>query len=141
LALLLGAVGASAFWLPDVAIHAIARYNFDSDHAWFVTFASPVALLLVYFAFRSRILSTGYLHCGKAMLAGVWLAGGLFMLTAASFTGGGFASLDKESLLLLACTPLPPVTILMATYDGSLFALLLVTIGAVAVGNACSSRQ
>jgi hypothetical protein len=69
------------------------------------------------------------------MLAGVWLLGGLFMASGASFSGGGFMMAGgvraAGGVLLLSLFPM--YTFIMATYDGSLAALLLVSAVAVLV--------
>lgn len=126
-------VGSTAFWLPDLIVHAIAGSNFDKRQLWVVTAISPISLLVTYIILRPRAELSGLRHVGVAMLCGVWLLGGVFMFAASSFAGSGFARLDSGSMLLLLCSFLPPVTCMMATYDGSLFALLGATLAAVVI--------
>lgn len=72
---------------------------------------------------------------GLPMLTGVWLFGGLFMTIGATFSGGGFMSPGgaRGAVLVLLLSLFPMYTFIMATYDGSLVALLLVTICALLV--------
>jgi len=65
------------------------------------------------------------------MLLGVWLTGGLFTALAATTANGGFAGPDGfwGGVLFALLGALPPATFIMATYDGSLFALLAITVG------------
>jgi hypothetical protein len=66
---------------------------------------------------------------GPSLIAGVWIFGGLFMMTGASFSSGGFASPNgiKWAVMSMLLSVVPIYTFVLATYDGSLFALLLVT--------------
>jgi hypothetical protein len=63
------------------------------------------------------------------MLVGVWLLGGVFMMISATIAGGGFSGPDgfKGGLIAIAMSLIPIYTFIMATYDGSLFALLLIS--------------
>jgi len=58
------------------------------------------------------------------MTAGVWLFGSTAMLIGTTFLGAGLYS-GAENLLVVLMGLFPPYTCIMATYDGSLFALLL----------------
>ncbi len=125
-------LGALSFWLPDVLLHAARGYDFAGLDAIFLTIGLPLACLPAYL-WAKRLYGRSCL-AAPWMLLGVWLLGGLFMQVAASFSGGGFATgaLSDLSVLLLLCF-FPPATFMMATYDGSLFGLLLVTVLAVVV--------
>ena len=65
------------------------------------------------------------------MLLGAWLTGGLFMMISATAAGGGFVGPNgiAGTLLVLLLSLFPIYTCVMATYDGSLFALLAATLG------------
>jgi hypothetical protein len=135
LALSFAAGGALSFWLPDVAVHVAARQTFDSPHVWLITFLMPATFLLAYLAGRRLAVQREFKWVGLAMLLGVWLLGGLFMTVAATASGAGFAGPNgiREGLLMIALSLIPPVTYMMAGYDGSLFALLAVSIGALLI--------
>src|SRR5437588_10140289 len=63
---------------------------------------------------------------GVVMVLGIWILGPLFMTIGATFSGGGFAvsGLAPSWMILF----IPGVAFLMATYDMSLGALLLITV-------------
>src|SRR6266566_5786345 len=85
---------------------------------------------------RTKICSDArFKWVGAAMLLGVWVTGGLFMMLAATASGGGFANPEgiRGSLWIIALSIIPLVTYMLATYDGSLFALLAVTVGALLI--------
>lgn len=130
MALWLVLIGGISFWLPDVALHVLAGRN-SGPSARVVTFLLPAAFLVAYLIARRFAANRGFTWPGAAMLLGVWLTGGVFMSLAATAQGGGFARPDgvRGAMLVIAMSILPPYTFIMATYDGSLFALLAVTIG------------
>ena len=132
-------LGALSFWLPDVFVHAGARFDL-SDVArlpivalgiFVISLGMPLCLLVAWA--RAKRSYGG--RVGPWMLLGVWLLGGFFMQVSASFSDGGFASAQslREIALLNLMSVLPPVTFMMATYDGSLFALMLVTVSAAVI--------
>jgi len=135
LALSFAAAGALSFWLPDTAVHVAARPTFDSPHVWLITFLMPATFLLAYLVGRRLAVQREFKWVGLAMLLGVWLLGGLFMTVAATASGVGFAGPNgiRDGLLMIALSLIPPVTYMMAAYDGSLFALLAVSIGALLI--------
>jgi hypothetical protein len=53
------------------------------------------------------------------------------MTSGATASGDRFASGVPISLIQIASSIIPVVTCMMATYDGSLFALVIVTLGAL----------
>jgi len=133
LALGFAAAGALAFWVPDVCVHVVAGRNFDSLHVKAITFVLPIAFLIAYLTLRKIAARRGYQSLGLAMLVGVWLTGGLFIVIAETALGAGFtgASGVRDSLFITALSVIPVVTYVLATYDGSLMALLAVTVGAL----------
>lgn len=135
LALSFAVAGALSFWLPDVAIHIAARRTFDSPQVWAITFLLPATFLSAYVAARRFAVRRDFKWVGAAMLLGVWLTGGPFMMLAATASGGGFAVANgvQGALSLIAWSIIPLVTYMMAAYDGSLFALLAVSIGALLI--------
>ena len=127
---LLGAVG---FWLPDVILHALRNYDFDGRSVRIVTIVSPLTFLFTAFLAKWADKHSPQKRVVPAMVAGVWLFGGLFMMVGASFAGGGFAKPHSAFPLFvtLLLSIFPMYTFIMATYDGALGALLLVTAVAV----------
>lgn len=131
LALSFAVAGALSFWLPDVVVHIDAGPNFDSRHVWVCTILMPATFLFAYVVARRLGMKRDCKRVGPAMLLGVWLSGGLFM-TLAMASGTGFVGVDAVGrLLIIVLSVIPVVTFILAAYDGSLFALLAVTLGAL----------
>ena len=132
LAILFAVAGALSFWLPDVAIHVRSARNFGSQQIWLITILLPAIFLLAYVVARWFGVKRDFKWVGASMLAGVWLTGGLFTTLAATASGGGFVGAGiLGSLLITMLSVIPIVTYILAAYDGSLFALLAVTLGAL----------
>ena len=130
-ALSFAVAGALSFWLPDVVVHIVAGPNFDSRHVWVCTILMPATFLFAYVVARRFGMKRDFKWVGPAMLLGVWLTGGLFM-TLATASGSGFVGVDGVGrLLIIVLSVIPVVTFILAAYDGSLFALLAVTLGAL----------
>ena len=125
--------GALSFWLPDVAIHIYAGRNLDSRHIWAITILAPATFLLAYLLARRLAVKRDFRWLGAAMLLGVWITGGLFITLAATASGGGLVSPHeiRDSLLMTVLSVIPGVVYMLATYDGSFLALLVVTVGAL----------
>jgi hypothetical protein len=133
-ALSFAAVGALSFWLPDIAIHAHAGPNLDSRHAWAITVFASAVFLLAYVVARRFALKTKFKRLGPTLLLGVWVSGGLFMTISALVSGSDF--IGGTGLWRLAIIPMsivPIVTFILASYDGSLFALVAITLGGLLI--------
>ncbi len=130
---MLAVVGALSFWLPDVIIHVLALRSFDFPHVWAITLVSPTTFPIAYLSLRRVAAHRDYGPVGIAMLLGVWSLGGLFMIviiviaTAALGFAGGYHVGTLFMFLLFSWFPL--LTWIMATNDGSLGALIIVTLG------------
>jgi hypothetical protein len=86
--------------------------------------------LFVGWAASSRHFERSARDTAIPMLVGVWLLGGLSMTIAATFGGGGFVGPEglRGAFVVIALSLVPIYTFIMATYDGSLGALMLVTV-------------
>ena len=120
------------FWVPDVVVHLIAGRSFSGADVRLMTVLIPL------------ICVTGFMVCPKlcygrlwnateAMVAvgGIWLMGPLATMVAATFSGGGFAAAPYRSLgeiLMLGTLLFPIYTFMLSAYDGTLFALMIVTV-------------
>ena len=112
--------------MPDVLLHGVVGNTFSRQHVLLLTYVLPLTVLMSLLVIgripwiekRKLIAPFG--------LAGIWLSGGLAMSISATFSGGGFATLDGWRGVVLGA--IPPFTFMMASYDGSLFALLLTTL-------------
>lgn len=124
--MMLGAIG---FWLPDTLLHAWRRYNFTKHEVWAVSVVCPMTFLATFFFCGWLDKDTLKERIGPTLIVGVWTFGGLFMMAGASFSGGGFTSPNgiKWAVMSTLLSIVPIYTFILATYDGSLFALLLVT--------------
>ena len=128
-------LGASSFWLPDVLWHAvIARRNLPGLWDVIVPTASmPLALLATYLFLKRQPVSQSAQNIGLPLVLGIWTLGGFFMAVGASFSGGGFVGPDglRDGVIGIMMGFVPPLTYIMAGYDGSLGALILATLAAV----------
>ena len=60
---------------------------------------------------------------------GIWVTGPLFMMISATFVGGGFSQPGGFSTVLLLTLLFPISTFSFSTYDGTLLAVLMTTVG------------
>src|SRR5437588_11717192 len=86
------ALGAVLFWTPDIVVSAHAKTNFSSKESRFLTVLLPLIIVLAYLAIR-RIASVRINRPSIAgyIMLGIWIAGPLGTMIAASFKGGGFS--------------------------------------------------
>lgn len=134
LVLAFAAAGAISFWLPDVAIHAEAGPNLDARHAWAITALAPLIFLIAYFVARRLALKRHFKMAGPTMLLGVWVSGGLFMTVAAILSRSEFiGGTGIWRLVMIFMAVIPIVTLFLAAYDGSLLALLAITVGGLLI--------
>lgn len=125
--MLIGAVG---FWLPDTLLHALRGQAFNRQDVQIVTVVLPLTLLGTFFLVKWTNKGNPQKQVGLPLLTGVWLFGGLFMMVGASFSpGGGFMSPvgARFVVMMMLLSWVPPYTFILATYDGALGALLMVT--------------
>jgi len=133
-ALAFAAAGALSFWLPDVAIHAQGGPNLDVRHAWTITVLAPLIFLFAYLVARRFALKRHFRMVGPTMLLGVWLSGGMFMtigaiLSRSEFIGG----LGIWRLVMIFMSIIPVVTLFLAANEGSVLALLAITLGGLLI--------
>lgn len=141
-ALAIAAVGALSFWLPDVAVHADAGPNLDARHALAITLLAPAIFLFAYIVARRFALKRHFSRVGPTMLLGVWLTGGLFMTIAAMLSRSEFiGGTGFWRLVVIVVSVIPIVTYVLAAYDGSLLALLAVTLGGLLIWGIRSARS
>jgi len=126
LTLRLACFAAMAFWGPSIVVHTFRKDLFGRSDVLVLTVAMPLALFLSWTVCAKSFHITRR-AAALPMLCGIWLLGGLCMSLSATFSGGGFAGPDgvRGALLVIAASLLPVYTFIMATYDGSLGALLV----------------
>jgi len=119
-------LGGFAFWIPVILFDRVSKGMFSI--AAVNTF--PVACAVCsYWLVRAQQwcrLRALPLY----MLAGIYILGPLSMNIAASAFGGGFSRLwEKHDVLwTLVASCVPPVAMIMAGYNGTIFGLLAITI-------------
>ena len=122
-------LGAIVFWAPDIAVHSIRGYRFSYTDAIGVTFLLPATTYLffhlVWWPWRKQ---TNRLPSGLFAVLGIWIAGPSMLTFSASFCGGGLTQPDAWHFFVFGTLLFPLFTLVMSTYDGTLFALLLVTL-------------
>ena len=133
MALAFAVAGGLSFWLPDVIVHIGAGRRFDSSHVWVITILQPATFLLAYLVARRFAANLDFRWAGAAMVLGVWLIGGPVTTLIAAASGSALMGSGGVlgSLLVIVLSIIPIVTYILAAYDGSLFALLAVTGGAL----------
>jgi Na+/melibiose symporter-like transporter len=101
----------------------------------------PATFLLAYVVARRFGMKRDFKWVGPPMLLGVWLTGGLFM-TLATPSGSEFVGVSGVwRLVIIVLSVIPIVTYILAAYDGSLFALFVVTLGALLLLGFRASRM
>ena len=128
-------LGGTSFWLPDALWHGLRRSDFGGKDVLAITVLMPLSLLAMYLFVKNRQSNESRRDLGLSLMLGVWFLGGFFMAVGASFSGGGFAGPGgfKVGVISTLLGFLPPATCDMATYDGSLGALILATSAAVLI--------
>jgi len=131
-ALSLAIVGALSFWLPDIVVHIIAGSTFSSRHVEIISILMPGAFLLTYICVCRLLIKSNVKWICAPMLLGVWLTCGVFMMLAGMASGSDFIGVTGVwRIVVIVLSVIPVVTYILAAYDGSLFALLAVTVGAL----------
>jgi hypothetical protein len=128
--------GGLAYWLPVILVSAAYRENLS---AVTINVASVAGLLILGLTIRAR---------GKPapqwgwVLAGIYILGPSAMLLAASVGGGPSApSLPGDWLWLVVVCVLPPMTLWLATLDGMIFSVLLVSVALPILGGVARRRE
>jgi hypothetical protein len=123
------AIGAVSFWFPDALWHGLRGIGFSGRDTIALTGLLPLTLSAAYVLLKRHYRKDLTKPIGWPLILGVWLFGGPFMVIGGSFSGGGFTGQDGISggIKLILLTLIPIFTIDMATYDGSLGALFIVS--------------
>ena len=117
-------VGGASFWTLTTVIEVLTRRELNLAVGTLVPLAG---FLPAYFLVRQR---SHLRNTALWMLVGVFVLGPLYwMVGRTAFSGGFTQPTGWESLLLLVVAFLfPPTMFVLAGYEGTLFALLLVTV-------------
>jgi hypothetical protein len=122
-------LGGIVFWAPNIAVHWITGFRFSYPDAVGITFLLPAATYL-FFRIIWWPLRKQEERLSPALFAvlGIWITGPSMLTFSASFCGGGLTQPDAWHFFVFGTMLFPLFTFVMATYDGTLFALLLVTL-------------
>jgi hypothetical protein len=121
--LLYALLGAVSFWLPDVLLNAKTIESLALH-----TILPITALLVCYAIVRHRVKDYPGPSVAMFMMLGLWCLGSTAMMVGSSFfQGGGFRAGTSDALIVIALGLLPPYTLMMATYDGSVIGLFVGT--------------
>jgi len=120
-------IGAVTFWAPDIVWHAIRGSQFSGQDVMGITLLLPLSFLGTYRLVKRLQGSDHEQAILRWMLLGLWWLGGFLIMVGASFSGAGF-SRSGDRLEILAMSLIPGIVYILATYDGSLAALLIVTL-------------
>jgi len=99
-----------------------------------VTVVMPLTLMGTYILLRRRPATTPQERVGLPLMLGIWTLGMFFMDIAATVSGGGFVGpypWDGVIASLFGLLLFP--TFVMATYEGSLGALVVATLAAIVI--------
>ena len=120
-------LGALAFWLPEIVLYGWTRHELNRR---LVTLLLPSTFLLVYLLVS--ILRPKRIPKPSAaifMVVGVVFLGTLAMTIGATLLGAGLREDPVSTLLaVLLGTFIPIYAFIAGTYDGSLYALIFVSI-------------
>jgi hypothetical protein len=120
-------IGALAFWLPEIFLYAWTKQALNGK---LVTFLLPSGFMLTYFLLSVlRPKRTPKPSAAVFMVMGAVFLGTLAMTIGATIRGAGFWAHPGTTLLgVLLGTVIPIYAFIAATYDGSLYALIFVSI-------------
>jgi hypothetical protein len=124
-------VSGVTFWLPSLVVHAIRGAKFGGsiyDVVAIILLPVLIAVLTLEIVDSLQIGSCRRGIIAIWMLVGIWILGPLMMSINASFSGGGFARPDAWEMLALAIPLFLHFTWMMSAYDGTLGALVIVTV-------------
>jgi hypothetical protein len=120
-------LGALAFWLPELILYAWTRHGLNGK---LVTFLLPSCLLVTYLLV-SVLRPKGIAKPSASifMALGVLFLGTFALALGATLRGAGFLENPGSTLLgVLLGTVIPIYAFIAATYDGSLYALVSVSL-------------
>ena len=125
-ALIYGLLGGLVFWTPSIVVHWMRAYRFSGFDVIgltvFLSLTTYVFFRIVWWQSRERES-----RLSKALFAvlGIWIIGPSMLTFSSSFCGGGLSQPGAWHFFVFGTLLFPVFTFIMATYDGTLGALLL----------------
>jgi len=119
-------MGGLLFWFPDVLRSYFVRSEPNLTTIWVLTFLMPLTMVAGYIAMRRNPKTKVRSHIETSILLGIWVLGPTMVGIAQTFQGAGFRFIGTLPVVIFA-TIFPPVLLIMAGYDLTIFALLLAT--------------
>lgn len=126
----LSVLGALLFWLPSIIVHMLAGERFSGKHVLILSLLLPtltLSLLILTALYEMEI--TRHKLSLLVVMFGIWFFAPLCISISSTFAGGGLAEAEGWLLALVGTLLFPIFTLLLSTYDGTLFAVLLTTLG------------
>jgi hypothetical protein len=135
-------VGAVAFWVPTVLWKLLRANSFSGRDVVGLTIVLPLVMFATARTMQHRVpQGRAPYFMPVAACIGLWLFGPIATTLSASAFGGGFAVQPFDwGFLLLATAIFPAATFAMATYDGSLGAVVIATLVLILVAAAGAPR-
>jgi hypothetical protein len=123
-------LGAAGFLLPDTIWHIVRDDGFTVYDLIGLTILLPIAFFATYWILKTRTEKPPAKFKSWPMIVGIWSLGAAFITVNLSFQGGGFAHWDGHLKWISYLLPPMsiPFTFMLAIYDESLGALLLVSL-------------
>ena len=125
-----------AFWIPSILVHCVRRDFGASRLDLLAVSILPLAASVITLEslYRRHRTSSRRGTIALWMLLGIWVFGPLCTTIGATFGGGGFTQPGGWHILLLGIPLFVPLTFTMSTYDGTLGALLVITLSFAIAG-------
>ena len=118
---------ALAFWLPSIVVHAMRGPRFGVLDMMIISVACPGTAAIVFAALSLLERGCSLAWRASTFLLGVWIWGPPSMTVSAAISKGGLHMLSDLEGFVFLWAFFPVTTPMMATYDGSLFALIMTT--------------
>ena len=119
---------ALAFWLPSIVVHAMRGPRFGVLDMMIISVACPGTAAIVFAALSLLERRCSLAWRASTFLLGVWIWGPPSMMVGGAFSGGGLHALSDLGGFVFVWACFVVSTPMMATYDGSLFALFIITV-------------
>jgi hypothetical protein len=122
-------LGGIVFWTPNVAVHWVRGYRFTVYEAMGLALVLPAVTFLFFRVFWSAVgKQDERLSSALFAVLGIWIAGPSMLTFSETFCGGGLSQPGAWHFFVFGTLLFPLFTLILSTYDGALFAVLLATV-------------